>query len=107
VLTPEWDEAVQYWIEDVSPLIDPGDNPLEPTADIIYPVINQFDSIKLIENDKLEDPAIESDTNEVVAILSSTFFWRDVLKNVLPEISKGLIVVIENACTVSITYQIE
>jgi hypothetical protein len=98
-------KEAQYWADTFSELIDPGENPLEPASDVLYPVINRYDRIKLMDNDNQSTET--TDENDVVAVLSSSFYWRNVMNNVLPEQSRGLIVVIENSCTASFTYQVE
>jgi hypothetical protein len=42
----------------------------------------------------------------VVSTLDTMVYWREFLKNKLPESSQGIIVVFENACTASFTYEI-
>jgi hypothetical protein len=110
---PDQVKEAQYWADTFSGLIDPGDHPLEPASDILYPVVNRFDRIKLLDDDNANPSSLSSnytattDDDEVVAVLSSSFYWRDVMKNVLPEQSHGLIVVVENPCSASFTYQIK
>jgi hypothetical protein len=72
-------------------LVDDEDNPMEPMSDIIYPVVNRFDKIQIINEDNPPYP-----NNDVVAAVSANFYWRDVLKKVLPDGKQGLIVVVEN-----------
>jgi hypothetical protein len=105
VSNPDEMKEAQYWADTFSGLIDPDDAPLEPASDILYPVINRFDRIKLLDDDH-NSTSIDTH-DEVVSVLSSSFYWRDVLKNVLPEKSAGLIVVVENPCSASFTYQIK
>jgi hypothetical protein len=44
--------------------------------------------------------------NPVLSTLDTMVYWRQFLKDLLPDTSKGIVVVFENACTVSFTYQI-
>jgi hypothetical protein len=78
---------------------------MEPASDILYPVVNNLDRIQLFQNDT--DTNTNSTANHVVSILAATFYWRDILKNVLPPGKKGIVIVIDNPCTVSFTYQVE
>jgi hypothetical protein len=42
----------------------------------------------------------------VVSAIDTVVYWREFLKDLLPESSHGILVVFENACTVSFTYKI-
>jgi hypothetical protein len=84
-----------------------GDNPLEPASEIIYPVVNRLDRIQIVDDNELDN-----DSSDVVGIISATFYWRDVLKKVLPNGKEGLVVVVENAASWAskptiFTYQIK
>jgi hypothetical protein len=99
--------TAEYWAKVFSGSVDQGDDPMEPVSDILYPVIDRFDKIQII-TDKDDTNVTDSNVNnKVVAVLAGVFYWRDVLKNVLPDGKKGLVVVIENTCTSTFTYQIE
>lgn len=76
--------------------IDPADDPTEPMSAIYYPIIDAVDSIK-IDADKEQS---------VVGVLTFVIFWRELIKNILPTNSNGVIVVIENACDQVFTYQL-
>jgi hypothetical protein len=76
---------------------------MEPISDILYPVVDNVEKIQPITDDAWTH---ETD-NKVVAIISSSFYWRDVLKNVLPHNKRGLVVVFENPCSASFTYLIK
>jgi hypothetical protein len=111
---PDEVKEAQYWADTFSGLIDPGDHPLEPASDILYPVIGRYDRIELLDGEHYNSTSASSnettatdDDDAIVAVLSSSFYWRDVLKNVLPEQANGLVVVIENPCSASFTYQIK
>jgi hypothetical protein len=82
--------------------MDPGDNALEPAADIIYPVIDSLDTVQLIKDDE-----IPSDNSKVVALVTTGFYWRDTLKNILPSNKEGLVVVFNNPCSPSFTYLVK
>jgi hypothetical protein len=119
-------EDAEYWAEIYSGSIRPGDNAMEPVSDILYPILNEIDRIQLFttsnnNNDTYDsnrsnnntDTITQSTTGQnntnhpVVAVMAATFYWRDVMKNTLPSGKQGLIVVIENPCMVSFTYQIK
>jgi hypothetical protein len=42
----------------------------------------------------------------VVASIDTSVYWRQFIKNILPESSQGIVIVFENACTASFTYQV-
>jgi hypothetical protein len=42
----------------------------------------------------------------VVSTLDTMVYWREFLKHLLPESSQGIVVVFENTCTASFTYEI-
>jgi hypothetical protein len=46
------------------------------------------------------------DDYPVVSTLDTFVYWRAFLKHLLPESSKGIVIVFENTCTASFTYQI-
>jgi hypothetical protein len=78
----------------------------------LYPVVDRFDKIRIITDDDDDDDndgttGNNNIENRVVAMLSAGFYWRDVLKNVLPDGRKGVVVVVENQCTAPFTYQVE
>jgi len=41
-----------------------------------------------------------------VAQLTATFYWRDIIKDVLPPGSNGVILVVSNPCNPSFTYKL-
>lgn len=57
---------------------------------LIYPIIDQQEELR-IDLEKVED-------DELVGSLSFGIFWRDLLRNILPEKSEGILVVTENTC---------
>jgi hypothetical protein len=87
--------------------VDKGDSPKEPVSDVLYPVIDRIDKVRIIDDE--ED--IDFAANKVVGVVSATYYWRDVLKNVLPDGKEGLIAVFENSWrawpTIYFTYQIK
>jgi hypothetical protein len=100
----------EFWAAIFEGTIDPGDNPLEPAADILYPVIDRLDKIQLFTDDDDHNKPTAEDTDiegKVVAVLSSGFYWRDTIKNVLPNNRKGLVVVFTNPCSSSFTYLVK
>lgn len=93
----ESDKDEAEWISSYLP---DGEEPMEPISDIYYPIV--MESNRQIE--------IGGDHNifehRLVGIFSLSVYWRDTIKNILPVGSDGLIVVFENPCNPSFTYQI-
>jgi hypothetical protein len=98
---PDEIENAEYWADVYSGWVSPGDNPMEPVSDIIYPVIDKLDRIQITEGDN------DMSVHKIVAVLSSSFYWRDVLKNILPTGRNGMVIVIDNPCKTPFTYQIK
>lgn len=80
------------------PYVDEDEDPNEPFADMYYPVI-----------DKIEDVVLKpSKDTKALGVVAFSFFWRHILRNILPPNSKGLVLVFENPCgKQSFTYQID
>jgi hypothetical protein len=70
----------------------------EPMSELFYPIINSINDVT-IDTDDVEEPA--------VGVLALTFYWRDLITNILPPNSKGVIVVFENTCNQVFTYRID
>ena len=49
---------------------------------------------------------INTDEMEAVGMLAATWFWRDVIKDTLPDGHDGFVVVFENPCNPPFTYQV-
>jgi hypothetical protein len=69
----------------------------------MYPVIDQIEFVDTV-GDYL-DPTTKR--HEVVATISTTLYWREIISSVLPSGHNGLVVVFENPCSPSFTYQIK
>jgi hypothetical protein len=66
--------------------------------DIFYPIIDSINDVT-IDSDNVEQPA--------GGAMALSFYWRDLIKNILPPNSKRVIVVFENACDQVFTYRID
>jgi hypothetical protein len=70
--------------------IGEDEDPSEPMSEIFYPIIADSD-----------------EGNEtVVGVYSISIFWRHLITNILPPDSDGIVVVFENACNQTFTYEI-
>jgi hypothetical protein len=65
-------------------------NNSEPFTDMFYPIMNYVDDDVL--------------TNDVIGVVSVTFYWRDMLKYFLADKVDGMHVVVENSCNQTFTY---
>jgi class 3 adenylate cyclase len=78
--------------------VSPDRDTSEPFVRFTYPVLDTAaDSVSSTK---------DKSASSVVAIVSLTFFWRDFIENILPDGGVGLVVVFENTCNQSFTYQI-
>ena len=73
----------------------------EPFSDLYYPIIDTAaDSVTIPNNNS------STSTSHVVGIFATTFFWGDLLKDILPPGSDGAVVVVENDCNQTFSYKI-
>jgi hypothetical protein len=92
----------QAWCEYYKDLLQPNENCMEPTSQWFYPLADKYDVMD-IAND-----ATYPDGYTVKAIVLTTFYWRTLLRELLPEATNGLILVVRNACFSSdFTYKID
>ena len=74
----------------------------EPFSDLYYPILNTAaDSVTI------PDKKDGASTSNVVGIFAMTFFWRDLLKDILPSGSDGAVVVVGNDCNQAFSYKID
>lgn len=89
----------EFWSDYFRSFVPPNKPSNEPFSDFMYPVI-----LDDVNND---DPSSnDTKSSVVVGTLDTTIYWRDFLFNQLPESSRGIVVVFENTCRPSFTYQI-
>ncbi len=76
--------------------MDPSIDSSEPAIRILYPILDTAEG------------AITLDTAEskTVGIIAATFFWRQFIENILPDDERGLVVVFNNTCNQSFTYEV-
>ena len=100
----EENEAEAEWL---SYLLQPDENPVEPISDIYYPIIDEaLDNVYHREED-MENENYNITGNHLGAYLALTIYWRDMVRDLLPEGTAGVAVVFENACDVPpFTYEI-
>jgi class 3 adenylate cyclase len=73
-------------------------NHTEPFSDLFYPILNPPVDSANVPQDALE--------NDVAGVVAVTFYWRDLIKHILPSGSDGMNVVIANTCNQTFTYEL-
>jgi hypothetical protein len=91
----------EYYADWLKTFISPDERADEPISELLYPVINRVDKVRVAG-------AVDykPENNQIVAILSGNFYWRSLIRNILPGGSNGVRLVFSNPCTNSFTYQI-
>lgn len=82
----------------LSPRIHPDEEPIEPASDLYFPI---RDNVKSLQS----YPALSS--SPVVATFAVSFYWRDMIRDILPESAIGILLVVENPCSASFTYRLD
>lgn len=97
-----WAELLKNYI----PLDAPSN---EPFSDFQHSILKDSDEgtefVTTFDADYLNSGEITR-THNVVATLVVSIYWRMFLVDIVPESSQGLVVVFENPCSASFTYQI-
>ena len=92
---PEVILEAQLFVDYNKDYISPDENPYEPIMDIFYPIIDDISRVEYnVQN------------NTLVGALAATVYWRSIIQDTLPPGSNGLVVVFNNTCSKSFTYQI-
>jgi hypothetical protein len=73
----------------------------EPFTDIFFPIVNEGDEEDVKRRSNIMEHVF---VNDVVGVVTVTFYWRDVLKHLLPDRMDGLHIVVENTCNQTFTY---
>lgn len=90
----EENELDVAWFQQV---VGPLHNASEPVLDIFYPILDAVDSIAI------DDPLAET----MVGAYAVSIFPRRLMENILPSIARGIVVVLDNPCNPTFTYQID
>lgn len=92
-------EISEAWHKDFLP---PGEEVVEPMSDLLCPIIaDAHESANLFQNGDC-NPA----EHEVGGFLALSICWRDLIRNLLPQGSDGIVVVFENPCNPTFTHQV-
>jgi hypothetical protein len=90
-------EANNLYIKDY---IGEDEDESEPFSDLYYPILDTAaDSVTIPDMSG-------TSTSNVVGIFAMTFFWRDLLKYILPTGSFGVLVFFGNDCNQTFSYKI-
>jgi len=105
------------WIQDY---IGPDKDPLEPVSDIYFPILERaVDAVVLLPTvvsssssaaaeaeENPEDDSSDSDPFPIFGLLMLSIFWRDMIIDILPLGTEGILMVFENPCSPTFTYEI-
>ena len=80
----------------LSARISPDEVALEPASDIYFPIRDNVESMTA-------DPTVYPP----VGVFAVTFYWRDMIRDILPSSAKGILVVVENPCSANFTYRLD
>ena len=105
LLDPVSVAETNIWTEWLSGLVQPGQPYDEPASDLYFPIFDQLEQIRAPSSVK-SDQGYDSSQHRVVGTLEATLLWRDLIKDMLPPGNDGIVVVFENPCNPTFTYQI-
>ena len=74
----------------------PHVNPAEPVIRILYPILDTAEGAITVDRPD----------SKVVGIIASSFYIRSFLEHILPRGERGLVVVFENTCNQTFTYEV-
>jgi hypothetical protein len=96
------DEENQAWADYFSSYITSGEDPMEPLSDMYYPMVEDLLDWRNVRDHPDYDPS----QHKIAGIMSQSFYWRDMIKNILPQGSDGILAVFESPCNPTFTYEI-
>lgn len=79
--------SIQY----LSNFVAKGESSAEPVTNLVYPILSQ----NLLDL-RLDEETVDS--SELVGTIAVGLFWRELLRDILPETSEGIHVVTEEIC---------
>eukprot|EP00934_Nitzschia_sp_Nitz4_P008104 Nitzschia sp. Nitz4//scaffold169_size48518//40260//43927//NITZ4_007080-RA/size48518-processed-gene-0.83-mRNA-1//1//CDS//3329538412//8094//frame0 len=85
----------------ISAFVSGEEDHTEPFSDMIFPMLDYASEYVTIPKDVNPE-----DMGNLVGVFTMTFYWRDLIKNILPSDSAGMVVVFENSCNDTFTYKI-
>lgn len=90
-------EIVRYYTGDDYPIS-------EPLTEMYYPIFD--DAADQVLSHIEIDGDTKVDSASMVAVVGSSFYWRDLIENILPEGTGGIIAVFQNSCNQTFTYSV-
>jgi hypothetical protein len=76
-------------------------DPFQPIMDIVYPIVDDVSRVELTASDDYEPS-----NHTLVGLITVSVYWREIFSSALPSGSYGVVVVVDNTCSDSFTYQI-
>ena len=104
-LNPVEVEEANIWADWYSGFVQAGQPTDEPLSELYFPIFDTLDSIHApswIQDDEDYDTS----KHRVVGLFAASLYWRDLISDILPPGSEGIVVVFENPCNPTFTYQI-
>lgn len=98
---PDEMATLEYYASYCQYYIPVGENPFEPNSDILYPIINNVDEVRVAG-----DPGYVPSNHQAVGLVAGSFYWRSFLREILPKGSNGIRVVFSGPCSKTFTYKI-
>ena len=80
-------------------------NASSPASDLFYPILN-YAAEAVAYNTTHHHMVNEDPTDDVMGVISLTFFWKDLLEDILPVGSDGIVTVVSNTCGQSFTFEL-
>lgn len=96
------EEENEAWADYFSSYITSGENPMEPLSDFYYPMILDLLDHRSVRSSPDYDPS----QHQIAGILSQSIYWRDMIKDILPQDSNGYLAVFKTPCNPKFTYEI-
>jgi hypothetical protein len=85
----------------IKDFVGEGEDETEPFSDIYFPILEYAaDFVTIPKNETSHD------LGRFIGVFAMTFYWRDLIKQILPTDSDSIHVVFENKCGQTFTYQI-
>ncbi|KAG7359286.1 adenylate and guanylate cyclase catalytic domain containing protein [Nitzschia inconspicua] len=99
-----------HWLHSYLPNVETVEEVMQPISDFAYPIYhNAHERIQFNMDDgdhQAQELGSNSDDPVVAALFSVTVYWKDMIKDILPEGSNGILVVFESDCVQEFTYEV-
>jgi hypothetical protein len=91
----------ESWVEWFKEYSAPDEDPFEPIFDLYYPIVNDISRVDLSTREH-----VTTANSSIVALLAVQIYWRDLIRDILPKGSNGIVVVVECPCNENFSYQV-